>query len=105
MVKLLHWSGQSELEGEFFFNWGRMIRPSEACRINPIFRGLLALIFMVLAFICYIIRKICESSFQRNKQCLFWTSELGVMASLVEAAQAVGGCARMKEDSSISPPR
>ena len=82
-----------------------VIRPSESCRINPIFRGLLALIFMVLAFICYIIRKTCESSFQRNKQCPFWTSELGVMASLVEAAQAVGGCARMKEDSSISPPR
>ena len=82
-----------------------MIRPSEACRINPGFHGLLALIFMVLAFICYIIRKICESSFQHNKQCLFWTSELGVMASLVEAAHAVGGCARMKEDSLISPPR
>jgi len=82
-----------------------MIRPSDACRINPGFHGLLTLIFMVLAFICYIIRKICESSFQRNKQCLFWTSELAVMASLVEAAQAVGGCARMKEDSSISPPR
>ena len=78
---------------------GFVIRPSGSCRINPIFRGLLALIFMVLAFICYIIRKIYESSFQRNKWFIFWTSELGVMTILVEAAQAVGGCARMKEDS------
>jgi len=82
-----------------------MIRPSEACRINHIFYGFLALIFMVLAFICYIIRKIYESSFQRNKWCIFWTSKLGVMASLVETAHAVGGCTRMKEDSSISPLR
>ena len=58
---------------------------------------------MIIAFICYIIRKIYESSFQHNKQCIFWTSELGVMAILVEVALAVGGYARMKEDSSISP--
>ena len=82
-----------------------MIRTSEACRTNHIFHGLLALIFIVLEFVCYIIRKIYDSGFQRNKRCIFWTSELGVMAILVETAQAVGGCARMKEDSSISPPR
>jgi hypothetical protein len=40
-----------------------------------------------------------------TNQCIFWTSKLGVMAILVEAAQAVGGCARMKEDSSLSLPR
>jgi hypothetical protein len=68
---------------------GRRIRPREACRITLIFHGLLVLIFIALAFICYINKKIYESSFQRNKTCIFWTSEPGVMTLLVEAAQAV----------------
>jgi hypothetical protein len=37
----------------------------------------------------HIIGKIYESSFQRNKRCIFSTSELGVMSILVEVAQAV----------------
>jgi len=77
----------------------------EASRITTIFCGLLVLIFMVSAFIFYIVGKIYESVFQYNKQCIFWISELGVMAILVKAAHDVGGCTRMKEDSSISPPR
>jgi hypothetical protein len=77
----------------------------EASRITTTFRGLLVLIFLVSALICYIIGNINESSFQPNKRCISCTSELGVMAILVEAAQAVGGCTRMKEDSSLSPPR
>jgi hypothetical protein len=54
---------------------------------------------MVSAFICYIMGMIYESIFQCNKWCIFWTFELRGMAILVEAAQAVGGCVRMKEDS------
>ena len=50
---------------------GRRIRPPEACRITLIFRGLMVLIFIASAFICYIIEKIYESSFQRNKKCIF----------------------------------
>jgi hypothetical protein len=80
-----------------------MIRQCEACRISVICHGFLASISMVLAFICYIIRKIYESSFQHNKRCIIWTSELGVMAILVEDVHAVGGCARMNEDSSDTP--
>jgi hypothetical protein len=46
-----------------------------------------------------------DSIFQRNKQCIIWTSESGVMAILVETARVVGGCARMNEDSSNTPLR
>jgi hypothetical protein len=54
---------------------------------------------MVLSFICYIIEKTYESSFQHNKRYIFWTSELGVMTILLDVAHVVGGCARMEDDS------
>ena len=40
----------------------------------------------VSASLFHISRKILKSSFQRNKRCIFWTSELRVMIVLVEGA-------------------
>ena len=42
----------------------------------------------VSASLFHINRKILKSSFQRNKRCIFWTSELRVMIVLVEGAHA-----------------
>ena len=42
----------------------------------------------VSASLFHINRKILKSSFQRNKRCIFWTSELRVMIVLVEGAYA-----------------
>ena len=42
----------------------------------------------VSASFFHINRKILKSSFQRNKRCIFWTSELRVMIVLVEGAHA-----------------
>jgi hypothetical protein len=81
----------------YTFKWGRSILFNFTAICNPNFDRSFYMVYMVENF--------CKSSFMYNKQCIFWTSELGVMTKLVEAVQAAWCCTIIAKGSTNAPPR
>lgn len=53
----MYYGQLKNLSSRTSFSTRRTIRPREACKITAIFYGLLTLIFIILTFTCYIIKK------------------------------------------------